>query len=62
MDRRETVILHVVRAAFLVKQHVPVGPAHCAVVEIIDHGLAVNFAPLPVVDLGEVKRSRCSLR
>nr|GFC89488.1 hypothetical protein [Tanacetum cinerariifolium] len=43
-DGREAVVAHVVGAAFLVEQHVPVGPAHGAGVEIVYHGVAVALA------------------
>ena len=57
VDGREAEVPDVIRPAFFVQQHVPVSPAHHPVVEIVDHGFAVEFAPFPVIDSGHIERA-----
>src|SRR5205823_4854074 len=54
-DGREAEVADVVGAACFVEQHVPIGPAHGASVEVVNHGVAVALAQLPVVHPVEAK-------
>ena len=56
MNRGKTIVVDMIRSAFLVQQDVPIRPALGAVVEIVDHGNSVCFTPLPFLDAGRVKR------
>lgn len=48
-------IPYMIWSAGFVEQYVPVGPGYGAVVEIVNHGCAISFAPFPVIDVGELK-------
>src|SRR5690348_6300427 len=50
MNWREAEIANVIGTAPLIKQHVPIRPTNCSIVEIIYHRPAVLFAKLPLVE------------
>jgi len=50
MDGGKAESIDMVRSAGLIQQNVPVGPGNGAIVEIMDHILAVLFAPLPLAE------------
>src|SRR5262252_2767188 len=48
MDRRKAEVADVIRTTSFIQENIPVGPAHSAVVEIVNHRPAVLFAKLPI--------------
>ena len=55
VDGRKTEILHVVGPAALIQQDVPIGPPHCAAVEVVNHAVAVAFCIGPTLVMLAVK-------
>ena len=49
MDGRETKVVDVIGATGFIQQDIPIGPACCAIVEIMDHRRAIVFTPLPLI-------------
>ena len=55
MDWGKAEILHVVGATVFVEQDVPIGPAHRALIEIMDHAVSVAFSIGPALVMCTVK-------
>src|SRR5580692_5862363 len=49
MDGSKAEILHMIGAALLIEEHIPIRPSRRPIIEIIDHGAAISFSQLPAL-------------
>ena len=55
MNRCKTKIAYMIWSAILIQKNVPIGPTHCSVIKIINHGSAVMFTIFPQLVILTIK-------